>query len=206
MAVQSRVEGILNVTPETLMNMSRKDLAKNVSILASAANKRIKRMKQSGEYSPAVDWVKTHGGNFSVAGKDKNQLLVEFFRVQQFLESKTSTVRGAKKWQRSVKKEVGKAIKGRLKVRGEGAKTIEDSLNAIFNDPKKREDFWDLYSRITAEYDVKAKYKEIWDDIANAMTIDKNAEVDDLFEFITDSYEQKYQLNAPQDTGAELML
>lgn len=206
MARQTKVETILNLTPEALMAMSRRDLAKNVSILASAANKRLKRLDISGVYSPASEYVRTHGGNFSVAGKNQNQLLIEFFRVQQFLESKTSSVSGAKRWQKKVQKEVSKAIKARTQLAGAGGKAIEKAVNDIFNDPEKRKVFWDLYSRITAEYDVADKYKIIWDDITNAMTANPNATTDDLFEFITKSYEEKYQTKAPQDMGAELSI
>lgn len=206
MARLSKVDTILNITPDKLMAMSRKDLAKNISILASAANKRLKRLELSGEFSPAAEWVRTHGGKFSVAGKNKNQLLIEFFRVQQYMDSKTSTVSGAKKWRRNVEKEVSKSIKARLKADGQGGKNIDKAIKEIFSDPEKRSVFWDLYSRIVAEYDVKDKYKEIWDDIANALTAMPNEGVDDLFEFITKSYEEQYQMRAPQDAARELYL
>ena len=206
MARKSKVEMLLSVDPETLMNMSRKDMAKNVSILASAANKRLKRLELSGTFSPAAEYVKTHGGKFSVAGKNQNQLMIEYFRLQSFLESKTSSVSGAKKWQRTVQKEVTEAVLKRVQPSKEGRQQVVSQIVSIFNDPKKKEKFWDLYSRLSEEYEVKDKYKEVWDDIADAIATEPDATTDDIFELLTEEYEKKYQSKAPSDPGDELRL
>lgn len=207
MARQSKVETLLNIDPEMLMNMSRKDLAKNVSILASAGNKRLKRLEQSGVFSPSAEYVKTRGGNFSVAGKNKNQLMIEYFRLSDFMTAKTSSVRGARKWQTNVKNAVTEAVTKRIQPTGkQGRQEIKKAINAIFDDKKKKEQFWDIYSRLTNEYDIKEKYKEVWDNIADAMTAEPNANTDDIFEFLSDEYEANYQQNAPIDLGEELYL
>lgn len=207
MARLSKVDTLLDLTPEQLMQMSRKDLAKNISILSSAANKRLKRLEASGTYSPSAEWVYRHGGKFSVAGKTKNQLLIEFFRVQEFLESKTSTVRGAKKWKRSVKNAVIEAVQKRYAdTTPQGRKAIKSAVEKIFTDKEWETRFWDVYSRLTEEYDVKEKYKEVWDDIANAIISEPNKETDDIYNMLSEPYEILYQQTAPKDTGKELML
>lgn len=81
--------------------MERAALAKEVSIVASAANKRIKRLQTAGYDTPALRYTMAHGGKFSVKGKNKTQLLNELKRASGFMKAKTSTVRGAKK---SIKK------------------------------------------------------------------------------------------------------
>lgn len=206
MSKVSRVDTLLDLSPTDLLNMSRKDMARNISTLASAANKRLKRLETSGTYSPAAEYVKSHGGKFSVAGKNQNQLLTEFFRLQQFMESKTSSVKGAKKWQRNVRDTVADTIKQRTGARGQAGKQIEKEVREIFNDPDKKNQFWDLYSRLSNEYDVKENYKEIWDDIAGAMSADESSTTDDIFEYLTNRYEDKYMETSPQDLGEELRL
>lgn len=207
MARISRVPALLNLTPDQLMNMSRRDMARNISVLASAANKRIVRLEKSGVRSPALDYVKSHGGKFSVAGKTKNQLLIEYFRLQQFMFSKTSTVRGAKSWKRKVEKEVEKAVLLRLDPKDkDGKMDVRKMVRELFQDKDKEQMFWDLYSRLVEEYKVKEKYKKVWDDIAQAITTTPTGETDDLFEMLSEEYEEKYMKNAPKDPGDELRL
>lgn len=75
-------------------------LKAEVSRKASMANKRLVRLENNNlTSSPAYQkWVDYHGGvKFSVRGKDYNQLQQELARVNQFIEAKTSTVRGLNK-------------------------------------------------------------------------------------------------------------
>lgn len=203
---RSRVDAILELTPDELMKMSRADMARNISKLASASNKRIKRLEESGVYSPSVEYVKRHGGKFSVAGKTKNQLLTEFLRLQEFMESKTSTISGVKKWKKTVKKATTKAVLEKYQTDKTGSKAITQAIENIFNDPKQEKKFWDIYSRLSNDYDVKNKYKDVWDDIANTMIANPTSNTDDIWEMITKGYDKAYAVNAPQDNGAELLL
>lgn len=71
-----------------------------VSRKASIANKRLVRLENNNlTSSPAYQkWVDYQGGvKFSVKEKDYNQLQQELARVNQFIEAKTSTVRGLNK-------------------------------------------------------------------------------------------------------------
>lgn len=75
-------------------------LKTEVSRKASMANKRLVRLENNNlTSSPAYQkWVDYQGGvKFSVKGKDYNQLQQELARVNQFIEAKTSTVRGLNK-------------------------------------------------------------------------------------------------------------
>lgn len=75
-------------------------LKAEVSRKASLANKRLVRLENNNlTSSPAYQkWVDYKGGvKFSVKGKDYNQLQQELARVNSFIESKTSTVRGLNK-------------------------------------------------------------------------------------------------------------
>lgn len=75
-------------------------LKAEVSRKASLANKRLVRLENNNlTSSPAYQkWVDYKGGvKFSVKGKDYNQLQQELARVNSFIDSKTSTVRGLNK-------------------------------------------------------------------------------------------------------------
>lgn len=80
----------------------RGELAKITSQLASAANKRLRRLESADlANTPAYSYTRRSGGDFSVKGKDVAALQLEFQRARGFLspERRTSTVRGARKVQ-----------------------------------------------------------------------------------------------------------
>lgn len=66
------------------------------SRLASKANKRIERLEKNDlQSSPAYQkWVKDGGVRFGVKGKTYNEVQAEVARLNNFLNSETSTVRG----------------------------------------------------------------------------------------------------------------
>ena len=83
----------------------RGELAKIPSQLASAANKRLRRLESADlANTPAYSYTRRSGGDFSVAGKDLAALQLEFQRAKDFLspQRKTSTVRGARNVQHDV--------------------------------------------------------------------------------------------------------
>ena len=75
-----------------------KELRKQVSRLASMANKRIQRLEQSElTDTPAYkSWEENGAHRFSVRGKTYQEVQAEYWRVKKFIENKTSTVSGAK--------------------------------------------------------------------------------------------------------------
>ena len=84
-------------------------LKKEVSRLASIANKRLKRLERNElTDSPAYQsWVQGGAIKFSVKGKDYKQLQSEFWRLRSFLDNKTSLVREANKILREIAENTG---------------------------------------------------------------------------------------------------
>ena len=72
------------------------EFRKEVSRLASLANKRIQRLEDAKlTDSPAYQkWVENGGVKFGVKGKTYNQLQSEMARLNRFINAQTSTVRG----------------------------------------------------------------------------------------------------------------
>lgn len=111
----NKVNEYLNISPNDLMKMTRKELADVVSTLASAGNKRLRRLEQSelGKESFAYQNVqksvrKGDKANFSVKGKNLNQLRNEYKNVANFLNQKTSSVTGWKKELKKIKERIRK--------------------------------------------------------------------------------------------------
>lgn len=76
--------------------VDRRAMRQEASRLSSIANKRIKRLENAGlQSSPAYQKYIAEGGKkFGVRGKDYNEVQAELARLRQFLNSKTSTIRG----------------------------------------------------------------------------------------------------------------
>lgn len=128
----NRISSILDMPLEKVMSMSRRDLSKQVSILASAGNKRLKRFKQKNINTPATEYIKKHGGKFSVAGKNVFELREEYQRVKGFLESETATVKGYRSWESKI------------------ANTLKQNSGIDYNsltESQKRK-FWKVYSKL----------------------------------------------------------
>lgn len=120
------IKELLNLDIGDVQKMSRKDLSKAVSTMASAANKRIKRFEQKDIETPAIMGVKRSGGKISTKGKNLNELRSEYVRARTFLTAKTSTAKGFGK----VQKEIEVRIGGKL--------TIDES-----------KEFWSAYNKLT---------------------------------------------------------
>ena len=99
------IKDIVNLKPGQVTGMSRDELARITSQLASAGNKRLRRLEAANlAVTPAYTYIQKSGGDFSVKGKSKEDLLMEFQRAKGFLtEAKTGSVRGARKVQKEVR-------------------------------------------------------------------------------------------------------
>lgn len=64
-----------------------------VSRIAATANKRLKRLSDTGIHGPAYEQAMT-AGKFGVGGKTQEQLISEFERAKQFMQNPTSTTAG----------------------------------------------------------------------------------------------------------------
>ena len=95
---QSRVRKQL---PDGFTTMKRGELAKQLQPTIDAANKRLKRLQGLETLSPALSSVMENGsGKFSLKGKTRNEVLKEASRAIAFMNMKTSTVSGAKEFEK----------------------------------------------------------------------------------------------------------
>ena len=88
---------LAHLSATQIKGYDRQNLARIVTKLNSAANKRVTRLEKAGYNTPAMRAAKVDKGQrFSVAGKNLKQLRAEYIRVSNFLKSETSTKKGYK--------------------------------------------------------------------------------------------------------------
>lgn len=99
---------LLELDPTQVSKLDRATLAKAVSQLGAIANKRAERLRKHeiGASSALVQYDRS-GGKVTVKGKNLNQLRREFTRAQKFLNSKTSTITGAKRVKSDMEQRLG---------------------------------------------------------------------------------------------------
>ena len=85
------------------------ELKKEVSRLASIANKRLARLENNEltELPAYRSWVAGGCIKFGVKGKSHNELQAEFWRLKNFLDNKTSLVRQANQYLRDIAEVTG---------------------------------------------------------------------------------------------------
>lgn len=184
--LKGSVSYLQNLTNRQLTNLTRKELAKVVSKLASASNKRIKRLIQSGVPSPALIGLIERGKvHFGVKGKNIDQLKKEYLEVKSYLSSETSTVKGARK----VMNTVIDTLKNK--------KGIEITENQY-------KDFFKIYERVK-EVDPyissqQMKYK-VFESISNKMDY---ANPDDVIDSVIDDLENLYEQSVKESEEYDL--
>lgn len=100
---------------------------KEASRLASMANKRIKRLEKAGlTDSPAYKkWLDGGGVKFGVRGKTHNELQREVSRMNQFINSQTSTIRGVNKQLKEIAVNTGIKYTNLKELRSKASKFFE---------------------------------------------------------------------------------
>lgn len=102
------IKQLLNLSIGDISKLSRRELALVVSQLASAANKRLRRLENTPMGTESIPYKNAMKvGKFSVAGKNQGKLQNEFKRVSEFLKTKTSTVSGWKAEKTRVYRRIG---------------------------------------------------------------------------------------------------
>lgn len=183
------IKNILKMSWGELNKLSRRELAKLTSALASAANKRLDRAKAAGVSSRDIKKARKQG-RFSVAGKNTNELRREMARARNFLQSERSSVSDIKKADRQVLERVRTLT---------GDDTLsKTSMRKIFGvyDKLREEDPYAGYKGVSAQ---------IIRDITTMVQGDKRATQRDLLEKaherLNSIYEENERINEEFDIG-----
>lgn len=176
---------IMEISWDELNQLDIKELKQVTSRLVSASNKRIRRLAKTerGTSSFAYQTVENRGRVFSVRGKDANAVKQEFKLAKNFLNMKTSTVKGWKAYRESVENRTGYATKGESREWSE----------------KTWSKYWKVYRRFEETHGGTFK-KGDSDRIQQMLTEimennDKRRSADTFQEMIEDAYKDMYEID-----------
>lgn len=170
------VEKIKNLEYDDILKLNEKELRKALNTAVSAANKRIKRLEESGVSSGALENLKSNRTQqyFSSKDKDYKQLRAELMRARNFLRAKSSTLRGAKK----IEKEIGKRI----------------NFDYSSMNKKQKNTFWESYNEIKKMYPNLAYQdsEKLQREVVKMYRKNTNIKTDDLISKTSDYILKKY--------------
>ena len=155
MAKRGSIKVTKTKTDEQARKQRIRQLKQEISKKASMANKRLKRLEKNDLTNvPAYrQYVQGGGVKFSVKGKNYNQLQAELSRVNHFIDSKTSTVRGTN----SVLKEIANTAK----IQYNNLSELYSNVNQFFSIASKVED----YLNATGQTALAIGYQRVWEAI-----------------------------------------
>ena len=155
MAKRGKIKVTKTKTDEQARKQRIRQLKQEISKKASMANKRLKRLENNELTNvPAYrQYVQGGGVKFSVKGKNYNQLQAELSRVNHFINSKTSTVRGTN----SVLKEIANTAK----IKYNNLSELYSNVNQFFSLATKVED----YLNATGQTALAIGYQRVWEAI-----------------------------------------
>ena len=125
---QPRQNHVRKQLPDNFASMNRKDLISEMQPTIDAANKRLKRLQGMETLSPALNSAMQSGGKFSIKGKTRNEILKEASRALSFINMKTSTVAGAKQFERNFAAKLSNKSKN---ITNDQRKTLFDSFRKL---------------------------------------------------------------------------
>jgi len=130
-------------------------LKKEVSRMASMANKRLRRLERNEltDLPAYKSWVEGGAIKFSVKGKDYNQLQSEFWRLKKFLDNKTSLVRQANKYLKEMAENTG--------IEYNGLADLKTKAKEFFKLADKIKEYYKM-SELNA---LALDYQKIWEQI-----------------------------------------
>ena len=145
-----------------------KELRKEVSRMASMANKRIDRLERNNlTMLPAYQAWESNGSiRFSVKGKSYEETQAEYWRLKKFLDDRTSTVKQANDFLREMAENTGIQYNGLEDLKAKSAKFFELA------------DLIKQYNQSINQSAQALDYQKIWKDI-NTYVLDTDADLAD---------------------------
>ncbi len=169
-------------------------LKKEVSRMASMANKRLRRLERNDLTNlPAYQaWERNGSIKFSVKGKDYNQLQSEYWRLKNFLDARTSTVREANKFLREMAEDTG--------IKYNGIADLKAKSKQFFELADKIKEYYKKIDETARAIDYRAIFEQI-----NVMVEQGLAELgmEESTENILQRYIEQLEKIEPVESGNE---
>ena len=178
--------GIIRNLNDTEKDQRIRAYRAEASRLASMANKRIERLEKNNlTDSPAYKrYIQDGGHRFGVRGKSYNEVQAEVARLNRFLNSETSTIRGVNKTLTEMAKNTGIAYKDLKDLRSKSSKFFELASKV------------EQYLRTVDDMASAIGYQKIWE-VKNMYVedgkidlADSKTDIDSMIEKITDAIKE----------------
>lgn len=203
------LDDLLNYSADEINHMNRADLARVAGRLFDIANKRISALQKSdlGQLSPALaSRTKSVKGSlrqkgirvpkgmkvdlrFSVKGLDANNLRKQWVKAKNFIESKTSTIKGVKEIDREMQKRIDKI----------SDESFDKELTA-----KQSRRLWKLFRKVYSEGGVKLTKSsdQVYESIRRMVQSSKYIKNDDIIAAATKRVDEAYdRMNKVEGKG-----
>ena len=129
------IDDILNMSNRDFNKLSYQELGPIVAHLNKLANNRISRLEKINILSPALEG--RQGMKFTISGTENlNQLRAKYREVADFMKLKTSTVSGAKDFDKMVSKSINSLREGKVQLNYDALSVTQKSK------------LWKLYNAI----------------------------------------------------------
>ena len=197
----SRSGIVLETTNDITQEQRVKQFRAEASRKASLANKRIERLEKAGlKDSPAYQrFIKDGGQRFGVRGKTYREVQSEVARLDRFISSQTSTIKGVNTVLKDMAKNTGIKYKNLGELREKSAKFFELASKV------------EQYLRTVDDMASAIGYQKIWEVIntytqeSNIDLGDANLKIDSMVESVTNALKQ-YETPIVDGAGSEWFL
>lgn len=186
---------------KTKYTKERKQLADKVSQMARTANKRLDRLAKNNleGQSAYAKWYDNGAVRFSVKGKNYQQLQKEYWRVKNFLDSQTSTIKGAKQnMQRVAEKIMGLKAENVAKM---SLQELNDITTNFFRIKDTMEDYYEQINNNAKRLDYQKIFTEIqqYFNANELMALGTNTDFDVLVKQMREYFDMEQSLEQQYD-------
>ena len=178
--------GIIKNLKDTNKDKRIRAFRAEASRLASMANKRIERLEKNNlTDSPAYKrYIKDGGQRFGVKGKSYNQVQAEVARLNRFLNSETSTIRGVNSVLKNMAENTGIEYKNLTDLKEKSSKFFELASKV------------EQYLRTVDDMASAIGYQKIWEVINEYVSVgeinltDSKSDIDSMIEKVTNAIKE----------------
>ena len=180
------IKDIMDIDLQLFNVLSERDLRAITSRLVSASNKRIRSLKERGISSPALRGLGTQDVFSTKLPEDidprqrVNKLRQEFARARNFLQMKTSTIKGYHNYEKQIREGLESEI---------GRKLSDDEIAAAFRVLHKLQNS----GKVAGLHSAGSQHAK--EQIFQMLAEDPNAFDDDLMKDTTEEYTEFYDKN-----------
>lgn len=182
---------VLAMDARTLKNLSDEDFTKALRAITTEAKRRKTRLKNSktldGTTSPAYRY---YSKNDWIMPKDKNKAIIQIQQAKQFINNKTSTVKGYQEYQDNVRKKFNDTL---------GTNLSRKKFSRLTDILSTLSDSYDWYNR-EKMYDSERQVSSI----IEVVDLFRNKTDDEIIQILVDKHKYEYEIEQWRNSGSDL--